>query len=192
MSDYRELSDCDLAFLLKDGDHVAYTEIYERYFGLLYVHGRKKIRDNEEARDVVQETFVSLWKNKIHLKPELGIKAYLYTSLRNKIIDFYAHQDVNSRYINSFKDYPQASYCITDHRIRESQLAAIIENEIKALPPRMREIFELSRKEHLTHREVAERLDLSEHTVKTQVKHALRILRVRLGFLVYLYLITRF
>jgi RNA polymerase sigma-70 factor (family 1) len=192
MADYRALSDHDLVSLLGDGDHAAYTEIYERYFGVLYLHGRKKIGDTEEARDVVQETFISLWKNKENIDPERGIKPYLYTSLRNKIIDYYARQDVTSRYITSFRNFNEGFYCITDHRVRENQLTAIIEKELQALPPRMREIFELSRKEHLTHREIAERLDISEHTVKTQVKHALRVLRVRLGLLIYLYLITRF
>jgi RNA polymerase sigma-70 factor (family 1) len=192
MADIRSLNDAELAALLSKGDHAAYTQIYERYFGVLYVHARKKIRDVEEARDVVQETFVSLWRNKQNLDANKGLAPYLYTALKNKIIDFFARQEVSSRYINSFRDFKETGYCVTDYRIREAQLRALIEKEVAALPSRMREIFELSRKEHLSHREIAELLNISEHTVKTQVKHALRILKLKLGVLVYIFLLIRF
>ena len=62
----------------------------------------------------------------------------------------------------------------------------IIENEIANMPGKMREIFELSRKSHLSHREIAETLGISEKTVKNQVNNALKILRTRLGLLNYL------
>ncbi len=62
---------------------------------------------------------------------------------------------------------------------------AIIEKEIGALPPKMREVFELSRKENLSHKEIAEKLNLSEKTVKKQVNNSLKILRSKLGMVVF-------
>ena len=91
-----------------------------------------------------------------------------------------------SKYINSFKAFHETGTCITDYAIREKQLASIIEREIDALPPRMREIFILSRRANLSHKQIAQQLDLSELTVKTQVKHALKILRTRLGLVVFI------
>jgi len=192
MAQPQSLTDHELTVLLSEGDSTAYTILYERYFGVLYLHARKKIRDSEEARDAVQDTFISLWKNKLNIDASKGIAPYLYTSLRNRIIDFFAKQDINSRYISSFSEFDKETYCTTDHLIREKQLIEIIDKEISGLPPRMKEIFGLSRKEHLSHKEIAEQLGLSEHTVRTQVKQALRLLRNRLGFLLYLYLITRY
>jgi RNA polymerase sigma-70 factor (family 1) len=183
------LTDQELVSLLRESDHAAYTEIYERYFGLMYSHARRKIRDVEEARDTVQETFLSLWHHREKIDGLRGVAPYLYTILKNRIIDWMAHQEVSSKYITSFHDFTETGNCITDHRIRESQLMAIIEKEIQSLPPRMREVFELSRKTHLSHRQIAEVLDISEQTVKSQVKHALRILRRRLGLLLYLFVL---
>ena len=74
----------------------------------------------------------------------------------------------------------------TDFLIRENDLKTLIEKEIQALPPRMKEAFQLSRKEKLSHKEIANLMDISEQTVSTQIKKALRILRVRLGLIIYL------
>ncbi|MNY42390.1 RNA polymerase sigma factor [compost metagenome] len=70
--------------------------------------------------------------------------------------------------------------------MREKQLKEIIEEEISALPARMQEIFRMSRFEQMSHKEIAEKLALSEQTVKDQVKKALRILRIKLGLIAYL------
>ncbi|WP_158994140.1 RNA polymerase sigma factor [Mucilaginibacter sp. L196] len=188
---YSSYTDSELVDLLKSEGYAAFTEIYERYFGLLYVHAKKKVRDQEEARDMVQEIFISLWNRREFMEPEKGISSYLYTALRNKIIDWFAHQDVNSRYVNSFQVFANTGNCVTDYLVRENQFAALIEKEVHSLPPRMREIFELSRKVHLSHREIAEQLNISELTVKTQIKYALRTLRVRLGILIYFYFLMK-
>lgn len=192
MSDTQSLTDQELTVLLTEGNHAAYTVLYQRYFGVLYLHARKKIRDAEEARDAVQETFISLWKNKLNLDASKDIGAYLYTALRNRIIDFFSRQTISSKYIDSLAEFDQQAHCITDYRIRERQLVEIIDREVNQLPPKMKEVFELSRNKYLSHKEIAERLEMSEHTVRTHIKQALRILRRRLGLLLYIYLITRY
>ena len=185
---YKNLSDLQLMSLLQKDDHAAYTEIYERYFGLLYLHAKKKVRNKEDARDIIQEVFISIWNRRAYIEAQSEIIPYLYTVLKNKIINWIARQDVNSRFVSHFQNFYRDETCITDHKVRESQLAAIIDKEIGELPPRMREIFELSRKAHLSHKEIAQKLDISEQTVKTQVKYALRILKNNLGLMVYLYM----
>ncbi len=77
----------------------------------------------------------------------------------------------------------------TGHRVRENDLKAYIEKEIQALPPKMKQIFELSRKAHLSHKEIAEKLDTSENNVSTQITNALRILRTKIGILGFFLLI---
>lgn len=174
------LSDFDLTEQLKQGSHEAYTEIYERYFGVLYIHACKRMYDHEEARDLVQEIFINLWSRREFLVPEKGFAPYLYSSVRNRLIDLMSKQTTYSKYISSISALSDQSVCITDHAIRERQLAAIIEKEINALPPRMREVFILSRMNHFSHKQIAEQLKTSELTVKTQIKHSLKILRSKL------------
>lgn len=185
------LSDITLTEQLKLGSHAAYTEIYERYFGVLYVHACKRMYDHEEARDLVQEIFFNLWSRREYLIPEKGVAPYLYSSVRNRLIDLMSKQSTYSKYITSLSDLSKTSTCVTDHLIREQQLAAIIEKEIDALPPRMREVFRLSRKNHFSHKQIAEQLQISELTVKTQIKQALKILRHKLGLIAYLAVIFK-
>lgn len=186
------LSDITLAEQLKLGSHAAYTEIYERYFGVLYVHACKRMYNNEDARDLVQETFFNLWSRREYLIPEKGVAPYLYRAVRNRLIDSISKQSTYSKYITSLSELSKCSVSITDYPIREQQLAAIIEKEINALPPRMREVFILSRKQHLSHKEIAEQFHTSELTVKTQIKQALRILRHKLGLIAYMAVLFKF
>lgn len=190
MCDYTTLNDNELAVLLKDGDNLAYTEIYNRYNALLYLHAYKKLKVREEAKDVVHELFCKLWSNRCELVLTGSLAAYLYTAIRNRILDVIAHKQIESAYIVSLQDFIHSGHYVTDSRVRESELAAIIEKEIASLPLKMAEIFVLSRKSHLSYRQISEKLGISEQTVKKQVYNALKILKVRLGYIfLVLYLI---
>lgn len=186
MLTYSLLSDLELIALLKEGDAAAYTVVYNRYFNELYIHAYARLRDKEEAQDVVHELFATLWNKRAELMFKSSLPAYLYTAVRNRILDVIAHQQVESRYVTSLQHFIEEGYCITDHQVRERQLAALIEKGISELPPKMRAIFELSRKHAMSHKEIAEQLNLSEQTVRTQVKNALRILRLKLGLMLFL------
>lgn len=186
MPSYSSFSDVELAELLKADDSVAYTIIYNRYFHTLYVHAFQKLNDKQEAQDIVHELFAQLWNKRQELNIHTNLVGYLYTGIRNKILDYITHQKVRTKYVNSLQNFLESNYSITDHRIREKQLKELIDRGIADLPDKMREIFELSRKKTLTHRQIAEQLNLSEQTVKKQVNNALRILRTKLGAMLFL------
>lgn len=188
---YILFSDAELMELLKQSNHKAYTTIYNRYKGVLYVHAYKRLGDREEAQDVIQELFTVLWNNRSEIQINTGLSGYLYSAVRNRIIKIISHKQVESSYIGFVKEYFQGSNSITDHLIREKMLSAIIENEIEQLPKKMREIFLMSRKEHLSHKQIADILELSETTVKKQVNNALKILRSRLGMAFFLYFLHK-
>ncbi|MBB6269864.1 RNA polymerase sigma-70 factor (ECF subfamily) [Pedobacter cryoconitis] len=190
MSSYITLSDNDLVAFLKEGDKAAFTEIYNRYKGLLYIHAYNRLRNQQEADDVVHELFTSLWTKRDNLVLKTHLSGYLYQSVRNRILDIISHQRVESDYIVSLQHFINQSEAITDHLVRENELTALIEKEISALTPKMREVFELSRKANLSHREIAQKLELSEMTVKKHVNNALKILRTRFGLVVYLLYIS--
>jgi len=184
------VSDQDLVSLLREGSQDAYTEIYNRYKWLLHTHVYKKLGDRDAANDVIQDLFTSLWTKREDIFLTSTLSAYLYTAVRNRILNLIEHRQVESKYIDSLMDYANGYVAATDHLVREKQLMEIIEKETAALPSKMREVFELSRKSHLTHKEIAGHLGISEETVKKQIKNALKILRVRLGIVLYIILIT--
>ena len=96
---YRNLSDAELTLLLKEGDEVAFTEIYNRHWKLIYVHVYKMLRDEDEAKDVVQEVFGNLWIKAASIKNNLNISGLLYTSARNKVFDLIEKNKVRNDYI---------------------------------------------------------------------------------------------
>ena len=96
-------------------------------------------------------------------------------------MDFVAHQQVASRYIDQFQEYIANAPRPADDLVMHRELLALIEREIAALPPKMRQVFELSRQTNLSRKEIAEELDISEQTVKSHMHHALKILKTRLG-----------
>ncbi|WP_316814024.1 RNA polymerase sigma-70 factor [Pedobacter heparinus] len=188
MTDYSKLSDVELAALLNEGDTLAYTEIYNRYKGVLYIHAHHRLKNAEEVNDIIHELFATLWDRRKTLVFKTNLSNYLYTAVRNRVIDFIAHQKVESAYISGFQQFIDGREAATDHLLREKELSRLIEDEVQSLPAKMREVFELSRKHHHSHREIAFKLTLSEKTVKKHVNNALKILRVKFGTLLSLLL----
>lgn len=183
MHAYQSLPDPVLFDLIRRGDEHAFRAIYDRYFDVLYAHAYQKLRNREDAQDVTQELFTVLWDKRRAIAPKGNLLPYLYTSIRNRVINIIARKKVESVHIQSLQGFINRGSCQTDYLVRERQLSAIIDEEIAALPPRMQEIFELSRRRYLSHKEIAAVLNLSEQTVKKQVNNALRILRTKLGML---------
>ncbi|ALL07764.1 hypothetical protein AQ505_21055 [Pedobacter sp. PACM 27299] len=190
MLNYETISDNELAELLRSGDRAAFTEIYNRYKWLLHTHAYKWMQDREEAKDIIHELFAALWTKRESLSFPDNLSAYLYTAVRNRIFNVISHQKVASQYLNSLQAFIDEEQAAADHLVREKQMTLLIEKEIAALPAKMRAVFELSRKEQLSHKEIAEQLMLSEQTVRKHVQHALKILRVKLGLVVFLFLIS--
>jgi RNA polymerase sigma-70 factor (ECF subfamily) len=188
---YSSLSDSEVFKLTKSSDHFAYTEIYHRYFHLIYHHAFKKLRKEDVAKDVVQDVFTTLWMKRSAIAVESNLAGYLYTSVRNRIFNFWAHCAVESAYWDAVADVNAVENCVadTDHKVREQQLSDYIDRQITELPPKMKRIFLLSRREYLTHRQIAEQLNTSEENVSKQVGNALKILRAKLGIGILLLLL---
>jgi len=188
MVDYSKFSDEELAALLTEGDHTAYTQIYTRYKFILYTHAVNKLRDREDAMDIIQELFTYLWHKRETIQVSENLSGYLYGAVRHAVLNKVTRKQVQEKYIASIKVFSEQGNIVTDERVRENQLREYIEKEIALLPAKMREVFELSRKQYLSHKEIACRLGISEQTVSKQITNALRILRVKLGILIYLFL----
>lgn len=186
MEHYSKLTDEKLILLLKGGDHKAYTQIYDRYKFILHAHAINKLRDREETRDIIQEVFTYLWAKREQIEFTGNLSGYLYGAVRNAILNKMSRNRVHEKYHASMKVFALQEQVVTDHRVRENLLRESIEREIAMLPPKMKAIFIMSRKEYLSHREIAWKLEISEQTVSKQITNALKILKVKLGIVVYL------
>jgi RNA polymerase sigma factor (sigma-70 family) len=109
MSVYNSLSDNQLLGYIKSGDQLAFAEIYERYWGLMFHHVLKMTGDKDETKDLVQELFTNLWLNVEQIESETNISAYLYVSARNKVINLIRHDRVKNNYLSSLSNFREPS-----------------------------------------------------------------------------------
>lgn len=180
-SRYTLYDDAQLAALIQQRDTYAFRELYNRYFPLLVSFARKATNNDQDAEDIVQEIFITLHQKCERINLDYPIKSYLYVSVRNSLLNFYRNNKRRSEILARFIAYDEKTGYEADHNLREKELARLIEAEIENLPPRTRAIFEMSRKQYLSRKQIAEAQGVSEKTVKKQIQVALNKLRSRLG-----------
>ena len=176
---YKTYSDEELAERILEGDEVAYMEVYDRYFGIIYAFSRKMLQDDDQAQDITQDIFLTLFEKMGSLQVR-SLRAYLYQSARYALIDHSRKQQSRVSYMTGLADYYARGVWTTDDAIIENELHLQIEKQIDQLPAKMRTIFELSRKSHLSNKEIAAKIGISEGTVRLQIHHAISRLRSRL------------
>ena len=182
---YHTQGDSELAVLLREGEDGAFMEIYERYSSLLYAYAYRKLHDKQQSEDVVQDVFICLWEKKDQFVLKTYLSGFLYKSVLNRILDIWKHNKVVTEHAALHTLNIDTDTTETDFLIREKEIAAIIEKEIAAMPPRMRQVYELKYKQYESTKNIAWQLGISEHTVSNQLKNAFRHLNKRLGVLVF-------
>ncbi|MGN8072105.1 RNA polymerase sigma factor [Mucilaginibacter sp. SG564] len=175
-----ELSEEELIRLLKQDRLGAFREIYSRYWKKLFDEAYKRLRSRELAEEVVQELFTNLWTKRQVLQINTTIGAYLHSAIANHVIDIYRKELVRSRYKEAFKVVHTEVDNSTEDSIMLKDLVYTIDEEISHLPDKCRSVFELSRKEHKSNKEIASYLGISEKTVEQHLTRALKQIRLTL------------
>ncbi|NIG53840.1 RNA polymerase sigma factor [Chitinophaga sp. Cy-1792] len=183
MTNYAATDDAMLLGLMKAGDHEAFTAIYNKYWYPLMQHVMKAVRVYSEAEDIVQELFVSIWKNRDRLEIQHALSTYLFNSARYMAIRNIERNITRSNYLQRLSDQiDNGGVPSPETLLHMRNLEEKIELAILDLPDKMREIFNLSRKEQLSYREIATQLGISEETVRKQISNALARLRSQVGY----------
>jgi RNA polymerase sigma-70 factor (ECF subfamily) len=174
------LTDAQLISQLKEGSYAAYTEIYHRHWASLYLYARKLLNDPIVAKDIVQEVLIYIWTNNQNLKDNVPIAPYLYTAVRNKVLTYISRQKLQNKYLDSLSAFIEQGEYTADKNIREKELQEVIDKAIDALPKKMKQIFQLSKVEQLSNKEIATQLDISDKTVRNQLSTALKTLKLKI------------
>lgn len=189
MGSLSSLSDSELIILVQADNSAAYKEVYDRYSLILLNHAYNKTRDREEAKDIVHEVFANLWENRECLNPLKSLSGFLFTCIRNIIFNQFNRKLIQEKYLSSLNAFVLEDNCAADHQLRERMMTTIIEEEIDRLPRKTAAVFRLSRYGHLSHKEIAGKLSISDQTVSKHITNTLKILRIRLGLLLYILLV---
>lgn len=185
MSELKILSDEVLVQLLKEGRTDAFEELYNRYWNKLYAAAYKRIRSREISEEVVQDFFTSLWLNRNTTEIKTSFAAYVYTAVRYLVLAYIQKEIVRNTYrLGLLTDKPDNS---TEETVITNDLLLNINKEVELLPVKCKSVFELSRKEHKTNKEIASELGISEKTVENHLTKALRRLRVGLNSFLFIF-----
>lgn len=165
---------------IQNGDRKAFKIVIEIYYNETYWYAKSLSRDEDLAKDLVQESFFKLWKKRDSVKEGTIIKGWLYMSVRNNFLD----------HVKKYKKETclfETTYAETlDHLIAREyeedlkRKVEIVEKEIEQLPNKCNQVFRLSKKEGLTNIEISEHLGISIKTVEGHLNKALKILREKL------------
>lgn len=174
------LSDDELIVLLQDNDVLAFKEIYTRYWYDMYLVTNKRLRSKEASEEILQNFFTTFWLNRKKVTIRSSLKAYLFTAVRYSIIDHLAREATKNNYMEllAFNPYPSSN--ATEETVFLHDLEQNIEKILCKLPSKCRAVFELSRRQHKTNKEIAEILMISEKTVENHITNALKLFRLGL------------
>jgi len=168
---------------LKQGNVKIFDYLFHYYYSGLVVFVQKYIPDNDIAEDIVQEFFVKLWVNRERLQITTSLKSYLFSSIKNRCIDYLRHEVIKGKAEKLLLE--QLQEVINEQNLLiESELREMINAAIDKLPPVCREIFIMNRFDGMKPSEIAEKKGISVRTVETHIGKALKILRKELiGYL---------
>ena len=184
-------SDEYLLTLLRAGDDYAFKTLYDKYWDKLYCVAAGRLKDSYEAEGVVQDIFTRLWRNREKLIIETEFDRYLAGAVKLEVINRLAKK---ARISERVEQVTRSMYALTDHDIHDridlKDLLRDIDQTIRSLPTQCRIVFTLSRKEHCSHKAIAEKLQISEKTVQKHITIALKALKGKYaiaGYLVFLF-----
>jgi len=179
MQPHSTLSDSELVDYLRSGDKAAFTEIYNRHWQSAYRSAFNVLKDDEACLDVVQDVFVWLWQNREQLSI-ISLKPYLITAVKFKMLNVIRQGKFRAEIIAEL-GFDKEGLTFAESSLEVKELKAIIDQFVEDLPAQAQKIFHLSRNEHLSHKEIAQQMGLSEKTVKNQMNISLKKLRTSLG-----------
>lgn len=161
---------------LSRGDQKAFEILFLNYQPRLIYFLNGFIKDNEKSRDIAQDIFLSIWKNRQNLSEIKSFKAYVFKMAKNAICNYYDHSVVNDKFVVDQLSRPSSSLD-TEETLYANQLEELINIAVSQMPPKRKQIFQMSRIDGLSNEEISEQLNISKRTVENHLTAALADLR---------------
>ena len=172
---YDLLSDEILLKLLLSSDEKAFEALYHRHLRFVFRTALKKVRNAEISEDITQQVFLSIWKRRQLLKIDCLV-AYLGVAVKYQCITYFESKYAKIASID-LDELHQRTDQTTEDTIHYVELRNAIETAMDMLPQKTREIFQLSRFQSQSNREIAAILKISEKSVEYHITQSLKIMR---------------
>lgn len=177
MTNLKLHSEHELIGRLQQGDQFAFEVLFYKYKNKLKGFVAKLAPPQVDPEEIVQKVFIKIWLQKEKLDPEKSFSSFLYTIAKNELID-QLRSSINK------KTYLMGDELLADLNISDpagvsfqEEMEQTVTMLIGKLPERRRQIFELSRYQGFSYKQIASELGISENTVDTQIRLALNFIR---------------
>lgn len=163
---------------LSRGEETALQQIFNRYYNTLLGNVYRIIPDEDSCQDLVQEVFVELWRKRAELDIHTSLLAYLRRAAVNKALNHLkAQRRIQFQESDQWDTTADTSLADISRLEKQESLEAALHRAIELLPEKCRLVFSLSRFEHMSHKEIAEQLNISVKTIENQITKAMKLLR---------------
>jgi RNA polymerase sigma-70 factor, ECF subfamily len=166
-----------------------YKQCFHAYFEKLFGYAFTIVKDNAEAKDIVQSAFVKLWEKRGEINFPAAARAYLYTTVYHLALNTVRDRKIRERHLPAMAP---AAHVNSIDTAQEKEIKVRIQLAIDALPPRCREVFCKSRLEGKKYNTIALEMNISVKTVEVQMGKALKLLREQLADLASIWIIFLF
>ena len=156
-----------------------YEQFFKENYSPLCRFAFSFLKDADDAEEIVQNSFVKLWKEKDQITVKTSLKSYLYTAVRNSCLNELKHIDIKETYKQHNKIELNRSTSL-ENEIEANELQEQINIAIEKMPEQRRKIFKMSRFEGLKYKEIAKKLEISPKTVENHMGLAMKFLREEL------------
>ncbi len=162
----------------KEGDSIAFAYFFERYWEDLYTVAFRHLREEDQAKDLVQEVFIHIWEKRSLVSTEYSdMKFYFHKALKNKILNYYASERVRKQVLEKSMERMEAFSNLDSQAFAKYKaLEAIVDDSIDKLPKLMKAVC-LMRSDNYSITQIAKELNLAEQTVKNYLSEAKKIMR---------------
>lgn len=164
---------------LKRNDRNAYSELFDRYFDKLFTFALNMVFREDVANDIVQEVFIAIYEKSVFTNYKGALKAYLYTSVRNRCYNYLRDAKVEDRHMALYAE--AAVYSDSVDVIDEEEILEKIRQVMDELPDRCREVCLLRFVQGYKYSDIAKQLSMNENTVKVQLHRGMEKIKESLS-----------
>ena len=176
-----ENSSSDDAVLLEQiaqGSEAAFNLLFEKYWDKSYAEAYKRLKNSDDAKDIVQEIFAHIWTNRQLLNIK-NLPAYLHIAVRNRVIKLMTRQKPVHPFFSLMDNIPE-KYSLADSNLLWKEFFNAYEALLQSLPPKRRVIFRMRYQDGLSTKDIAGQLGIKRKTIQNQLGKAIDTLKVSL------------
>ncbi|MGI9550521.1 MAG: RNA polymerase sigma factor [Aurantibacter sp.] len=165
--------DRDLVSQLKTGDEKAFEQLFDKYQCDVFRYAHSLIKSEEHAKEVVQDVFVKIWLKRETLRPELSFKSFLFTITKNLSYNFLVKASNDLKLKKDVFYHTSHFHTPIENHMLNLEYKVLKQQAINSLSPKRKRIFEMSRIEGKSYKDISAELGITTQTVKNQMSQAL-------------------